>query len=165
LLTSLGSKQRFTDWFDNRKDECDLIEDQDFGVNHKIMKNPQGGRPTVDYWLTLDAAKEMAMLERNEAGKRIRRYLIDVEKKFRALRLQPDLSDPQVLLRYLHDTSGKLIASQERVAALADHNELLQLGLRLESENARGRNSGPRRQTRRSRSWRPKSTLRARGRS
>lgn len=37
----------------------------------------------MDYWLALDAAKEMAMLERNEEGKKVRRYLIAVEKQFR----------------------------------------------------------------------------------
>lgn len=134
LHTSLGAKRDFSNWFKQRVEECDLVENQDFGITAKFGENSGKGRPTTDYWLTLDAAKEMAMLERNEAGKRIRRYLIDVEKKFRALRMQPDLSDPRVLLRYLYDTSGKLIESQERVAALEDSNDLLKIGLKLESE-------------------------------
>lgn len=84
LHASLGSKRQFGNWFDQRTQECDLVKDQDFGVLNNFVKNPQGGRPTIDYWLTLDAAKHMAMLERNEQGRKIRQYLIDVEKRFRA---------------------------------------------------------------------------------
>ncbi len=37
----------------------------------------------MDYIIKLDTAKEMAMLERNEKGKQVRRYFIQVEKKYK----------------------------------------------------------------------------------
>lgn len=43
------------------------------------------GRPGTDYLLTLDMAKELAMLERNETGRSIRRYFIAKEKELRAI--------------------------------------------------------------------------------
>lgn len=39
------------------------------------------GRPVVDYILSLNAAKEIALVERNAQGKRIRKYFIDCELK------------------------------------------------------------------------------------
>jgi len=57
----LGNRRKFTDRFEQRTK----------------------GHNAVDYWLTLDAAKEMAMMERNEEGKKTCRYIIEVGKKFR----------------------------------------------------------------------------------
>ena len=50
-----------------------------------LGKNRGRGRPEIEYFLTLDTAKELAMVENNEAGKEIRRYLIAVEKKYREI--------------------------------------------------------------------------------
>ncbi|MGF7219100.1 anti-repressor protein [Spirosoma lacussanchae] len=43
----------------------------------------KGGRPETDYALTLDMAKELSMVERNEKGKQARQYFIDCEKALR----------------------------------------------------------------------------------
>lgn len=40
-----------------------------------------GGRPSTDYALTLDMAKEISMLQRSEKGKTARQYFIACEKK------------------------------------------------------------------------------------
>jgi hypothetical protein len=39
-----------------------------------------GGRPATEYILTLDMVKQLAMLENNEKGREIRRYLIRIEE-------------------------------------------------------------------------------------
>ena len=49
------------------------------------MEESRGGRPEVDFLLTLDMAKELAMVERNEKGRQIRQYFIWAEIKLRAL--------------------------------------------------------------------------------
>lgn len=46
--------------------------EQDFAVIVKNDENPQGGRPSTDYVIKLDMAKEIAMIQRNEKGKQAR---------------------------------------------------------------------------------------------
>lgn len=70
LHTFLGSGRTYTAWWETRAAEADLIEGEDFEVYDKSVKNPRaGGRPTVDHWLSLPAAKLLAILERNDRGK------------------------------------------------------------------------------------------------
>ena len=51
------------------------------GFSHGNVKNPIGGRPTKEYILTLGVAKELAMVENNELGRKIRNYFIDCERQ------------------------------------------------------------------------------------
>lgn len=80
LHSFLESKQNFADWIKNRIEKYDFVEGQDFEVIHNFMKNPNGGRPLIEYALTIDTAKELAMLEGNDKGKQARRYFIECEK-------------------------------------------------------------------------------------
>ena len=80
LWEKLESKQQFADWIKNRL--ADFDEGKDFTV-HKIMNGENKGRFAAnEYTLTLDTAKHLAMLERNENGKKIRQYFIEIEKGF-----------------------------------------------------------------------------------
>lgn len=47
-----------------------------------FLSESTGGRPSTDHVLKLDMAKEIAMLQRNEMGRQIRQYFIDVERKY-----------------------------------------------------------------------------------
>ncbi len=79
LYEVLKVKSKFADWIKNRLNDCDAVENKDFDTFSKILEK---GRPTVEYIIKLDIAKEMAMLERNDIGKQTRRYFIQVEKKY-----------------------------------------------------------------------------------
>lgn len=76
----LESKQEFANWIKNRIDKYGFVENQDFEVFDNFINNPNGGRPLKEYALTLDMAKELAMVEGNEKGKQARRYFIECEK-------------------------------------------------------------------------------------
>ena len=51
-------------------------------VMDKNVQNPKGGRPSTDYEITLDMAKEIAMIQRSEKGKQIRQYFLELERKW-----------------------------------------------------------------------------------
>lgn len=81
LHAVLEVKSRFNDWVKNRLIDCDAIENQNFQTFTKNLVN--GGRPQTEYIIQLNTAKEMAMLERNEKGKQVRRYFIEIEKRYK----------------------------------------------------------------------------------
>jgi len=86
----LGSKQQFADWIKSKIDKYGFVENEDYVVFHKSMKNPQVGRPEIDYTLSIDMAKELGMLEANEKGKQIRKYFIEMEK-YAVWRMRQDI--------------------------------------------------------------------------
>ena len=72
--------RRFTTWIQGRIAEYGFAENLDFISFSQSGEKPKGGRPTVEYHLTLDMAKELAMVENNEEGRKVRRYFIRCEK-------------------------------------------------------------------------------------
>lgn len=95
LHQRLGVQTKFTEWIKRRIEEYGFLEATDYmcltesltEVFPKNEKNPKGGRPEKHYYLSLDTAKELAMVERTEQGRAIRQYFIEVEKELRAKRL------------------------------------------------------------------------------
>lgn len=85
LHASLKVGRDFSTWITDRIEEYGFIKGEDFfPVLGKTSKGTKGGRPTIDYHLTLDMAKELAMLENNDIGRKVRRYFIQAEKELRA---------------------------------------------------------------------------------
>ena len=82
LHAKLEVRTPFDKWFPRRKAEAQLVENTDYCSIDNFVENPEGGRPRIDYLLTTDAAKHVAMLERNDRGREVRQYLIEVEKKW-----------------------------------------------------------------------------------
>lgn len=76
----LESRYQFADWVKTRLEETDARENIDYIV---FSEKSEKGRPLIEYALTTDIAKEIAMLERNEIGKKVRRYFIEVEKAYK----------------------------------------------------------------------------------
>lgn len=83
LHQKLGSKYQFANWIQERINKYGFVENQDYEVFKENLKNSNGGRPTKEYALSLDMAKELCMVENNEQGRTIRKYFIEVEKKAR----------------------------------------------------------------------------------
>ncbi|ENC0691786.1 antA/AntB antirepressor family protein [Escherichia coli] len=72
----------FSNWIRARINEYGFVEHLDYILFSPNLAKTLGRR-RKDYHLTLDTAKELAMVERNEKGRQIRRYFIECEKKLR----------------------------------------------------------------------------------
>uniref|UniRef100_A0A3B0MKV8 AntA/AntB antirepressor domain-containing protein n=1 Tax=Arsenophonus endosymbiont of Trialeurodes vaporariorum TaxID=235567 RepID=A0A3B0MKV8_9GAMM len=77
----------FITWIKDRIKQYGFAENIDFIVFTNSGENPFGGRPTKEYHISLDMAKELSMVERNEKGKQARQYFIECERRI----LQPQL--------------------------------------------------------------------------
>lgn len=80
----------FSTWIKGRVDQYGFAE----GVDYVCSPNPgsegRGGGNKKDYHLTIDMAKELSMVERNEKGRQARRYFIECERR---------ASDPETMAR------------------------------------------------------------------
>ena len=117
LHAFLESKQEFANWIKNRIEKYDLVENVDYVVFDKSVKNPNGGRPQIEYALTIDAAKELSMVEGNEKGKQARRYFIACEKKL------TELAAPSYMISDPIKRAEKWIEEQKQLKQLAEENE------------------------------------------
>jgi phage anti-repressor protein len=81
LHAFLDVKRRFASWIQERITKYDFVDNVDYiKVFPESGKNPLGGRPEQEYHLTIEMAKELAMVENNERGKEARRYFIEQER-------------------------------------------------------------------------------------
>lgn len=80
LHERLEVKTEYRHWI-KRMLDYGFVENTDYIAIGQKRPTAQGNETTyTDHILKLDTAKEIAMIQRNEAGKKIRRYLIEVEK-------------------------------------------------------------------------------------
>ena len=82
LHNFLEIKTEFRHWFP-RMCEYGFVDGVDY--TPVIFEHPLNKQPTTDYAMTLDMAKEVSMVQRNEKGKVARQYFIKCEKLTREL--------------------------------------------------------------------------------
>ena len=80
LHTFVESKRQFADWIKNRIEKYGFVENVDYVT---FSQNCEKGRPSQEYFITLDMAKQLAMVENNEKGMQVRKYFIECEKKLK----------------------------------------------------------------------------------
>lgn len=143
-------------WIERKIKSCGLQEGLDYWSN---LAKSTGGRPAVEYQITIDAAKHMAMTEHTEIGKQVRQYFIEVEKLARkaydlyqvpqtfseALRLAADEHDKRLLAEVkVQETEAKVKSLEKEnyqldnlIAATEAENNILrsQYLKRAEVEN------------------------------
>lgn len=98
LYEFLEVKTAYKDWFP-RMCEYGFSEGIDFC---SFLSESTGGRPAQDAQLTIEMAKEIAMLQRNEQGKKARQYFIQLEKDWN--------SPEKVMARALRIADQKIYA-------------------------------------------------------
>lgn len=111
---------RFNDWFPRM---CEYGFEEGKEYYSKMSKTSQsGGRPSVDYDISVDMAKQIFVIQRTPEGKQCRQYLIDLEKAWntpeqvmaRALRIANQTIDS------LKQNNMKLLADNEQMKPKAE---------------------------------------------
>jgi len=121
LHAFLEVKSEFRNWIKNRINDFGFTQDVDF-----IAGNFLPGSERIDYHVTLDMAKELAMVERSAKGKEARQYFIAVEKAYREQ--QPkELTREQILVMALESERERvrLAAQVEVMTPKAEYYDLL----------------------------------------
>ncbi|MDB1565482.1 antA/AntB antirepressor family protein [Lacticaseibacillus paracasei] len=68
----------FSNWF---KDMASYGFEEGKDFSPFSAKTHNGGRPRIEYVMTLDMAKEVAMIQRTDRGKQARQYFIEIDKQ------------------------------------------------------------------------------------
>ena len=123
LHAFLESKQDFSTWIKNRIDQYGFVGNQDFIKLHKKMELSKTGQIGIDYYITLDMAKELAMVERNDKGKQARQYFIECERKLRERQAKLAPKTYVEALRALADEVESHNKTQEQLVIAAPKSE------------------------------------------
>ncbi|VJI72439.1 phage antirepressor protein [Streptococcus pneumoniae] len=127
LHQTLEVKKRFSAWFEANSKL--FIENEDFtSVQTGTVVNNGAIKPLQDYALTLDMAKQLAMMSRTIKGAEIRQYFIQVEKDFNS----PEKIMARALLmadQKVHKLEAQIEADKPKVlfadAVSASHTSIL----------------------------------------
>ena len=124
LHKSLAVKTDFSTWVKRRLSECDAEEKEDFDLLPKIEEQVTGSKHTIEYLIKIDTAKEMAMLERNDKGKQVRKYFIQVEEKYKQTAININQLSPELqMFNQIFQQVAKTELEQKKLAERADQQE------------------------------------------
>lgn len=112
----LQSGDKFADWIKTRIKQYGFEEHRDFCRFSEKAEKLRGGRPSTEYHLTLDMAKELSMVENNEQGRRARRYFIGMERAA--------IQSATQIIQELTELRAALMASNPTYARIARYTQM-----------------------------------------
>lgn len=118
LHEALEVKTPYDKWFP-RMTGYGFTENEDFST---FLSQSTGGRRATDHVINLDMAKEIAMIQRTDKGKEVRKYFIQVEK---------DFNSPEKIM------ARALLMADKKITVLTTENETLKLELEEAQKQAR----------------------------
>ncbi len=110
----LDIKTPYDKWFP-RMCEYGFSESIDFST---FLSESTGGRPATDHQLTIEMAKEICMLQRNDKGKQVRQYFLNLEKAWNT----PEM----IMSRALKMAENQICKLQAVNSELTVKNQILQ---------------------------------------
>lgn len=118
---SIDNGNHFAEW-----SQRNIIELFTQDVDYQILPHDGGnpGRPSIDYALSLDASKEIAMMSRCEKGKTARQYFIEIEKQWLSgIAHLPNFNDPVIAARAWADELEKRQIAENKALMLEQENK------------------------------------------
>lgn len=113
LHEKLENKRQFANWIRQRIEQFKFVENEDFIRFNKFVKGDEkgfGNKMIIEYYLTIDTAKELAMVENNEIGRKIRRYFLEVEKRYRTI-----VETPQNIFDFMRLAIDQIEANEKEI--------------------------------------------------
>lgn len=123
LHSILKSKRQFANWIKQRIEQYSFIENKEYIRFNNFVKgdeNGYGNKTQIDYYLTINMAKEICMVENSEIGKKMRLYFIEVENRYQNIIKNP--SNIFDFMRLALDEIEKNSSKIEEVKGLALKN-------------------------------------------
>ena len=101
----------FKDWI-KRMIEYGFEEGIDFS---SFLSESTGGRPSKDYIITIDMAKEICMIQRTDLGRKYRKYFIECEKKLKQLQTPSYMIDDPIerAIAWIEEQKQKKLLQQQ----------------------------------------------------
>lgn len=96
LYGFLNIETEFMEWMKRKIEEYELIENEEYTVIYDKDKNIK------DYFLIMDIAKELSMIQNNSVSKTIRKYFINCEKKYKK-ELEKQVKENQAAIYIFHN--------------------------------------------------------------
>ncbi len=101
----------FKDWFPRMK-EHGFILGEDYTPH--FFEHPQNKQQTADYAMSIDMAKEVSMLQRNDKGRLARKYFIACEKELIAGKKEAATLTPLEYAKALVAAEEKALLNEQR---------------------------------------------------
>ena len=118
----LEVKSNCREWIKRRFSDIGAAENADYTTVE--ISTVSGGAPKKEYIIKLDTAKEMAMLERNDKGKQVRKYFIQVEEKYKQAAININQLSPELqMFNQIFQQVAKTELEQKKLAERADQQE------------------------------------------
>jgi len=136
----LEVKKDFSDWIKTQL-ELDKRTQSTFKEDVDYLKNPLKVGKQIDYILTLETAKHIAMMSKVKKGQEVRQYFIDVEKEYNK-ELIKSLSDQQHKTLALFNTQevmGEVITDHDKRLKNLENNSRLEAWQEKNLQDAKNR--------------------------
>ncbi len=94
----LGVKKKFADWIKDQIKRGLFDENIDYIIVQEVFplkgKNLNlGGRPSIEYFLTVETAKLIAFISETEKGKEVKNYFLKIEQEYCDLKIQQAIQE------------------------------------------------------------------------
>jgi anti-repressor protein len=119
----LSLDTEFSHWI-KRMLEYGFVDGVDFT---SFLTESIGGRPSRDYALTIDTAKQIAMVQRTETGRAVREYFIECEKKLNLKQIEATILNPDFVIQLATQVKIEQIKNKElseKIEQVQEENQI-----------------------------------------